>query len=125
MEYDPKGLIVDLFSGDQGWTLDRGGVSELPADSIEDYQEQLQTDINLILRYRMQDPNLTFRYAGLDIVDVTEVDWVEISDRQDRTIRVAVNRKTHLPVRVGGDQTRSRDARASPAEHVLQQLPFH
>jgi hypothetical protein len=100
LEYDPKGLIVDLYNGVQGWTLDRGGVSELPADSIADYQEQLQTDINLILRYRLKDPDLAFRYAGIDIVDVTEVDWVEISDHQDRTIRVAINRQNHLPVQV-------------------------
>jgi hypothetical protein len=99
VEYDPKGLIVDLYSGDQGWTLDRGGVSELPADSVTDYREQLQTDIFLILRYRLKDSDLTFRYGGLDVVDVTEVEWVEISDHQDRTIRVAISRQTHLPVR--------------------------
>jgi hypothetical protein len=100
VEYDPKGIIVDLFNGHEGWTLDRGGVSELPSDSIADYQEQLQTDINLILRYHMNDPDLTFRYGGLDVVEVTEVEWVEISDHQDRTIRVAINRQDHLPVRV-------------------------
>ena len=99
VEYDPKGIIVDLYSGQQGWTLDRGGVSELPAESVSDYQEQLQTDINMILRYRLKDPDLTFRYAGLDVVDVTEVEWVEIADHQGHTIRVAINRQSHLPVR--------------------------
>ena len=43
MEYDPKGKIVDLYAGEKGWSLDRGGVSELPASAIADYQEQLQT----------------------------------------------------------------------------------
>jgi hypothetical protein len=100
VEYDPKAIIVDLYNGNEGWTLDRGGVSQLPADSVADYQEQLQTDINLILRYHMKDPDLTFRYGGLDVVEVTEVEWVEISDHQDRTIRVAINRQDHLPVRV-------------------------
>jgi hypothetical protein len=99
VEYNPKGTVVDLYSGKQGWTLDRGGVSELPADSVADYLESLQTDINLILRYRLKDPTLTFRYGGVDVVDVTEVEWVEIADQQDRTIRVAFNRLTHLPVR--------------------------
>jgi hypothetical protein len=34
-----KGNIIDLFSGDEGWTLDRGGVSEEPAPAVADFQE--------------------------------------------------------------------------------------
>lgn len=100
VEYDPKGTIVDLYTGQEGWTLDRGGVSELPADQLADYQDQVQTDFNQILRHRLQDPTLTFRYAGLDVVDVTEVEWVEIADQQGHTIRLALGRQTHLPARV-------------------------
>lgn len=98
VEYDPKGTIVDLYAGDQGWSLDKGGVSELPADSLADYHEQLETDVNTILRYRRSDPALNFRYAGVDVVDLMEVDWVEITDHLDHTIRIAFNKKG-LPVR--------------------------
>lgn len=100
VELDPKGRIVDLYAGKQGWTMDRGGVSDLPADVMADYQDQLQTDVNTILRYHLNDPTLLFRYAGPDVVDVTQVDWVEVIDRQGHTIRIAIGRLKHLPVRV-------------------------
>ena len=33
-DYSKKGVIINLYSGDKGWTLDKGGVSELSAASI-------------------------------------------------------------------------------------------
>lgn len=98
-EYGKKGIIVDLYLGDKGWTLDRGGVSEMPATVMTDYQEQLKTDINTILRFRLKDETLVFRYEGSDVVDLKEADWVEIADRDGHTIRAAFDKKTHLPIR--------------------------
>ena len=99
MEYDPKGSIVDLYAGKQGWTLDRGGVSEEPAAAIADYQEQLQTDMNTILRFRMNDATLSLRYGGSEVVDLKLADWAEVVDHDGHTIRIAIDRTTHLPVR--------------------------
>ena len=42
---------------------------------------------------------MVFRYAGPDIVDLKQVDWVEIVDSDNRTIRIAIAQSTHLPVR--------------------------
>jgi len=99
MEYGPKGNIVDLYSGKQGWTLDRGGVSDIPATAMADYQEAYNTDLNTILRYRLKDASLIFRYGGSDVVDLKEADWVEIVDRDGHTIRMAFDKKTSLPIR--------------------------
>ena len=100
VEYDPKATIVDLYVGNQGWTMDRGGVTEEPAEVVADYQDSLQTDINNILRRRMDDPDLVFRYGGADVVNLMQADWVEIGDHQGHTIRVAINKSTHLPIQV-------------------------
>ena len=98
VEYDPKALIVDLYIGDKGWTLDRGGVSDVPAPDMADYQEQLRFSMGNVLRNRMNDPSLFFRYGGSDVVDLKEADWVEIGD-QGRNLRIAVGRSDHLPIR--------------------------
>ena len=98
VEYDSKATIVDLYVGNEGWSLDKGGVSALPADAVEDYHERLETDVDTILRYRLKDPALTFRYAGIDVVDLMQVEWVEMVDHQGHTIRIAFNQK-RLPVR--------------------------
>ncbi len=98
MEYDPKAIIVDLYAGDKGWALDRSGVSEIPATDMADYQEQFRISMGNVLRNRMNDTSLFFRYGGSDVVDLKEADWAEIGDR-GRTLRIAVGRGDHLPIR--------------------------
>jgi len=98
IEYDPKAIIVNIYAGDKGWTLDRSGVSEVPAADIADYQEQLKMQMGNVLRNRLNDRSLFFRYGGSDVVDLKEADWAEIGD-QGHTLRIAVGRSDHLPIR--------------------------
>lgn len=98
VEYDPKATIIDVYAGDKGWSLDRSGVSDLPADAMADYQEQLKMQMGNVLRNRMNESSLFFRYGGSDVVDLKPADWVEIGD-QGRTLRIAVGRGDHLPIR--------------------------
>jgi hypothetical protein len=98
VEYDPKATIIDLYAGDKGWSLDRSGVDEIPAADMADYQEQLKMQMGYILRNRLSDASLYFRYGGSDVVDLKEADWVEIG-AQGRTLRIAVGRDDHLPLR--------------------------
>lgn len=98
VEYDPKAIIIDLYAGDKGWTLDRSGVSEVPVADMTDYREQLKMQMGNVLRNRLSESGLFFRYGGSDVVDLKEADWVEIGD-QGNTLRIAVGRNDHLPVR--------------------------
>jgi hypothetical protein len=38
-------------------------------------------------------------YAGVDTADMREVEWVDFSDDSDRTVRLALDRLSHLPLR--------------------------
>ena len=98
-EYFKKKNIIELFNGNQGWTMDRGGVQEQPESAVEDFQEQIKGDLDNLLRFRLQEEGMTFRFGGSDVVDLRQVDWVEIVDRDRRTFRIAIDRLLHLPVR--------------------------
>ena len=98
IEYDPKAIIVNVYAGDKGWSLDRSGVSEVPPSDLADYQEQFKMQLGNVLRNRLNESSLFFRYGGTDVVDLKEADWVEIGD-QGRTLRVAVGHNDHLPIR--------------------------
>jgi hypothetical protein len=98
-EYGNKHNIAQIYADGKGWSLDRGGVTELPASDVATYQESLKTGINMILRFRLKEDGITLRYGGSDIVDLREVDWVEVSDREQHTVRIAIDRKSHLPLR--------------------------
>jgi hypothetical protein len=98
-DYSKKGVIINLYVGDKGWTLDKGGVSELSAASVADFQDQAKRDINNLLRVRLKEPGMTIRYGGTDIVDLKTVDWVDITDSDDRNFRLAVDQSSHLLAR--------------------------
>ena len=99
LDFAHGGIVITLYNGDHGWTFDRSGVSELPATSISDFQEQVKRSVDNLLRLRLKEPGLAIRFGGNDTVDLKQVDWVEITDSQEHKFRLAVDRSTHFLVR--------------------------
>jgi hypothetical protein len=95
----PKRNQITIFNGDKGWVLDRGGVSDAPASDLVEFQANTAMDLDNILHNRLQEPGMVFRYAGPDIVDLSQADWVELVDSENRTYRIAIATGTHLPLR--------------------------
>jgi hypothetical protein len=93
------GTVITLFSGDQGWIMDRGGVSEMPVTTLSQFQAALKQNVDNVLRIRVKDPETRFRWAGLGTVDLHPIDWVEITDADGFTVKLAVDQSTHLLVR--------------------------
>ncbi|MGC2333599.1 MAG: hypothetical protein WA581_19265 [Candidatus Acidiferrales bacterium] len=95
----PKRNIIEVYNGDKGWDLDRGGVSEAPEVDLIDFVEGNKKDLDNILRYRIHEPDMVLRYGGPDIVELKQADWVELVDSDNRTIRIAIATATHLPIK--------------------------
>jgi hypothetical protein len=95
----PQRNIIQVFNGDKGWTLDRGGVSEAAAADLAHFEEDSKKDLDNLLRHRIHEPGMIFRYGGPDVVDLQQADWVEMVDSENRTVRLALARATHLPIR--------------------------
>jgi outer membrane lipoprotein-sorting protein len=99
LDWSHGGVIITLYNGEHGWTFDRSGVNELPATAVSDFQEQVKRNVDNLLRLRLKEPGMAIRFGGSDTVDLKSVDWVEITDSQERKFRLAVDRSTHLMVR--------------------------
>jgi outer membrane lipoprotein-sorting protein len=99
LDFAHGGIVITLFHRDQGWTYDRSGVSEVPATAVTDFQEQVKRNVDNLLRLRLNEEGMSVRFGGSDTVDLKQVDWVELTDREQRTFRLAVDRSTHLLVR--------------------------
>lgn len=95
----PKRNIIEVYNGNKGWELDRGGVADAPQADLIDFQEGVKKDLDNILRHRIHEPDMTFRYGGPDVIDGWKADWVELVDSENRTIRIAFTSNTHLPIR--------------------------
>jgi hypothetical protein len=95
----PQRNIVQVYNGDKGWSMDRGGVSDAAQGDLARFQANVKIDLDNILRHRIHEPGMIFRFGGVDVVDLHEVEWVELVDSDDRTIRIAFASDSHMPVR--------------------------
>jgi hypothetical protein len=113
LDWSHGGVIIALYNGDQGWTLDRSGITELPDTSVAEFREQTKRNIDNVLRVRLKEPGWSYRYGGSDTVDLKEVEWVELTDPEGRMFRLAVDHSTRLLVRsvviTENEETRQRD----------------
>lgn len=93
------GVLITVYSGEEGWMLDKGGVTNQPDDLVKTFAEQVKTGMNNMLRLRLNEPGVEASYAGPDLIDMKEAEWIEFTDRDHRTMRLAVDKSTHLPLR--------------------------
>lgn len=110
-ENPPKGLAMRqrqvfgkkqdysvLFLGDQGWDITFRGARPIADEKWQSYLRTTENDILYILRVRHNEPGLQFDYIGTDVYQSTHVEIVDITDAQDRTVRVYFDHNTVLPV---------------------------
>lgn len=93
------GELVTILNGHEGWTLDKGGVTNEPDDVIQAFGEQVKTGMNNMLRQRMKEPGVDVQYAGPDLIDMKESEWIEFTDSEHHDMRLGVDKYTHLPLR--------------------------
>lgn len=93
------GLFIQLFNGDRGWTMDKGGVNEADSVVVAEFQAATKRQIHNLLVNRVNEEGVFVRYAGLGVADLREVEWVEFTDPEGRMVRLALEHGTHLPLR--------------------------
>jgi len=93
------GAMITVFSGEAGWSLDKSGVSDQPEDLIKNFDEQVKSGMNNMLRKRMNEPGVDVQYAGTDLIDMKESEWIEFTDPEHRQMRLGIDKYTHLPLR--------------------------
>ncbi len=121
----PKRNIIEIKNGDKGWVLDRGGVSEADEVSIAEFQEDIKTDIDNVLRDRWKEPGTILRYLGPDVVDLKEADWIEFVDNENRSIRIAFAKVDSPAAAQSPRHSRPRHPHAQRNHRILFQLSSH
>jgi hypothetical protein len=93
------GAMITVHTGDGGWTLDKSGVSDEPEDVIKNFNEQIKSGFNNMLRKRMNEPSVDVQYGGTDLIDLKEAEWIEFTDSDHREMRLGIDKFTRLPLR--------------------------
>ncbi|HKI12014.1 MAG TPA: hypothetical protein VKA02_07865 [Candidatus Acidoferrum sp.] len=95
------GVFIQVFSGNEGWTMDKSGVNEAPASTVSDFQAAAKRQLRNVMLLKVKEQDVFLRYTGTTTADLRQVDWVEITDRgEEGSIRLALDHATHLPSRI-------------------------
>ena len=95
--YTEKGDFFSLFVNGKGWEVTFQGARPLPLDMIDRYRLSVRRDFLYFLRYRLNENGLYFYNPGMEIVDNTPTNAVEISDSEGETIKVFLRQSDGLP----------------------------
>ena len=71
----PPGRAPDRPGG-HGWSLDRGGITDMSPDAVADYLKGLKRDINNLFRFQRKEPGLDYEYGGVPRWGLKENGWV-------------------------------------------------
>jgi hypothetical protein len=87
-----------LFRQEGAWEVTFRGPKELEKDRIQRYRDTTLNNVFYILRQRLHEPGIIFESRGSDVVQNQPVDVVDITDSQNRVVRVYFHQTTRLPV---------------------------
>lgn len=100
LEFGKKGNIVYLYSGEQGWELDKQGITEATPESLKGWQEGNNKDPEYLFRFRVREEELPIYYNGKEFVDNRMVHILEILDSDNESVMVYVDSRSYLPVQL-------------------------
>jgi len=88
-----------LFLETQGWDVTFRGARPLPDEVWKRYETSTSTGVLYMLRTRLKDPAMSFDFVRSDVVLSTHVNIVDITDPENRRIRVYFDYNSKLPIR--------------------------
>ena len=88
-----------LYLADQAFDITFRGARPIDDERWQRYARSTTNDILYWLRYRYNEPGMQYDYIGNQVLITNHVDVVDITDANDKTIRVYFDYNTKLPVR--------------------------
>jgi len=88
-----------LFLENGGFEVTFRGSKSMQQERFDRYKDSTLRNIFYILRHRLREPGMIFESRGADVVDNVPVEIVEITDSENRVVKVNFHQSTKLPVR--------------------------
>jgi hypothetical protein len=88
-----------LYLQDQGWDVTFRGARPLPDELWKRYQTSTSTNILYLLRTHFKDTSMSYDFVRSDVVVSTHVNIVDVTDPENRVIRVYFDFNSKLPIR--------------------------
>jgi hypothetical protein len=88
-----------LFLEKEGWDISWRGSKQIEQERFDRYRESTLRNVLYIFRKRLEEPGMIFEYQGSEVIENLPVDLVDITDSENRVVRVQFHQSTKLPVR--------------------------
>jgi hypothetical protein len=88
-----------LFLENGGWDTSWRGSKPIDDERFNRYRESTLRNVLYIFRQRLNEPGMIFESQGADVIENLPVDIVNITDSENRVVRVQFHQTTKLPVR--------------------------
>ena len=91
--------IVDLFMGDKGYETTYKGTVTIDPKQLTDYLRRRDHSLEVVVRSWLHSQGTMILYEGTVIVEQNLADKVTILNASNDSVTIAVDPRTHLPVR--------------------------
>jgi len=99
-EFGKKGEIANINDGDQGWKVEYKVVKQQSAEEIRSFRANINHSLDYVLRFRLGEKGMKFRYLGRSRMDLGEVEGVQLIDKENDRVKIFVNANNFLPARM-------------------------
>jgi hypothetical protein len=91
--------VIDLYVGDQGYETTYKGTVAIEPKLLSEYLRRRQHSLEWVIRNWLSAPGSIILYDGTAIVEQNLADRVTILNASNDSVTIAVDPRTHLPVR--------------------------
>jgi len=95
-----KGEIVNINNEDQGWKIEYKVVKDQSPDELRTFRAAMNHSLDYLLRYRLTEKGMKFRYLGRTRMDLNEVEGVQLIDEENDRVKIFVDANDFLPVKM-------------------------
>jgi len=99
-EIGKKAEIVNINDGDKGWKIEYKVVKDQSPEEISIFQKGLKHNLDNILKERLNEPGVKFRYEGRSRMDLGEVEAVQLIDKDNDRVKIYINASSFLPAKI-------------------------
>jgi len=99
VEFTKQRDVIDLYVGDQGYETTYKGTVAIEPKLLSEYLRRRQHSLEWIIRNWLSAPGAMILYEGTAIVEQNLADKVTILTAANDSVTIAVDPRTHLPVR--------------------------
>ncbi len=99
-EFGKKGEIVSVNDGDQGWKIEYKVVKQQSAEEIGSFRANINHSLDYVLRFRLGETGMKFRYLGRSRLDLEEVEGVQLIDKENDRVKIFVSANNFLPAKM-------------------------